>query len=190
MARQKAPGLKFVMKKVADLKVAPYNPRVELTPAHPEFQAIKESVEVHGIIQPLVFSKTRGYIIGGAQRLAVLKELGVDEVPVVEVEFKDLAQEKAANLALNKITGRWDPEKLAKLKDQGIFSKFPTGFSMAEIDAIGKRATLPTPRRASVDVGSLPKVYQVVVDCTDQNHQAEIMAHIKAQGWSARGVTI
>lgn len=190
MALNKKEPMKLVLKKVADLKVAPYNPRVELTPAHPEFQAIKESVEVHGIIQPLVFSKSRGYIIGGAQRLAVLQALGIEQVPVVEVEFKDLAQEKAANLALNKITGRWDPDKLALLKTQNIFSKFPTGFSMAEIDAIGKKATLPPARKATVDVGNLPKIYQVVVDCTDQKNQNEIMASIKASGWSCRGVTI
>lgn len=190
MARQKQNEMKFVIKKVADLKVAPYNPRVELTEGHPEFQAIKESVEVHGIIQPLVFSKTRGYIIGGAQRLTVLKALGVESVPVVEVEFKDLAQEQAANLALNKITGRWDPDKLAKMKDKGVFSKFPTGFSMAEIEAIGRKATLPTTRRSTPDVGNLPKVYQVVVDCSDQAHQNEILAHLKEQGWSARGVII
>ena len=190
MALNKKEEMKLVLKKVSSLKIAPYNPRVELTPSHPEFQAIKESVEVHGIIQPLVFSKTRGYIIGGAQRLTVLKALGVDEVPVVEVEFKDIMQEKAANMALNKITGRWDPDKLAKLKSEGIFSKFPTGFSMAEIDAIGKKATLPAPRPATQDVGNLPKIYQVVVDCTDQAHQNEILAMMKQNNWSARGVTI
>jgi ParB-like chromosome segregation protein Spo0J len=159
-------------------------------PSHPEFQAIKESVEVHGIIQPLVFSKTRGYIIGGAQRLTVLKELGIEEVPVVEVEFKDIAQEKAANMALNKITGRWDPDKLEKLKKEGVFSKFPTGFSMAEVDAIGKKATLPTQRPTTVDVGNLPKIYQVVVDCNNQAHQNEILALIKKNNWSARGIII
>lgn len=190
MAKSKKNDMKFVIKKVADLKIAPYNPRVELTPAHPEFQAIKESVEVHGIIQPLVYSKTRHYIIGGAQRLTVLKALGIEEVPVVEVEFKDLSQEKAANLALNKITGRWDPDKLAKLKVDGVFSKFPTGFSMAEIDAIGKKASLPPQRSTTPDVGNLPKVYQVVVDCENQAHQIEILAHLKTQGWSARGVAI
>jgi len=182
--------MKLVLKKVKDLKIAPYNPRVDLNPSHPEFQAIKESVEVHGIIQPLVFSKTRGYIIGGAQRLAVLKSLGVEFVPVVEVDFKDIAQEKAANMALNKITGRWDPDKLAKLKSEGIFTKFPTGFSMAEIDAIGKKAVLPTPQRTTPDVGNLPKIYQVVVDCENQIHQNEILAAMKANGWAARGVTI
>jgi hypothetical protein len=180
----------LVLKRVDELKVAPYNPRVDLTPAHPEFQAIKESVEVHGIIQPLVFSKTRGYIIGGAQRLAVLKALNVPTVPVVEVEFKDLKQEQAANMALNKISGRWDPDKLEALKKTGVFSKFPTGFSMAEIEAIGKKATLPTPRKATVDIGNLPKIYQVVVDCSDQAHQNEILALMKENGWSARGVVI
>lgn len=190
MKNSKKEEMKLVWRKVADLKVAPYNPRVELTPAHPEFQAIKESVEVHGIIQPLIVSKTRGYIIGGAQRLSVLQAIGKELVPTVEVEFKDLAQEKAANLALNKITGRWDPDKLAEMKSQGIFSKFPTGFSMAEIEAIGKKAVLPTAKKGTVDVGNLPKIFQVVVDCTDQAHQNEIMAMMKKQGWSARGVTI
>lgn len=53
-------------------------------------------------------------MIGGHQRLLAARKLGLKTVPVI---FVDLPPEKAhlLNLALNRISGTWDQELLARL---------------------------------------------------------------------------
>jgi hypothetical protein len=191
MAKKKTPDkMKIVYRKIDDLKPAPYNPRIHLTPKHQEYIEIKESINEYGMLQPLIVSRTRGYVVGGAQRLTVLRDLGWTEVPTVEHTFTNLKREKAVNSALNKITGRWDPDKLAVLKEEGIFESFPTGFSTAEVEAIGRSSELPDNEGTDVDDDVLPQIYQVVVECEDSSHQDQVMTLIKEQGWKARGVVI
>lgn len=69
-------------------------------------------------------------IIGGHQRLTVLKDLGYKEIDVIVVDV-DKTQEKALNIALNKITGRWDNRMLSGLLKDLNSNKFDltlTGF--------------------------------------------------------------
>jgi ParB-like chromosome segregation protein Spo0J len=58
-----------------------------------------------------VWNERTGNLIGGHQRLKVLKERGDGEVEVSVVDL-DKTKEKALNLALNKISGDWDYPKL------------------------------------------------------------------------------
>lgn len=53
-------------------------------------------------------------MVGGHQRLKVLMDLGYTDVDCVVVELTE-ENEKALNIALNKISGEWDKEKLALL---------------------------------------------------------------------------
>ena len=53
-------------------------------------------------------------VIGGHQRISVLKTLGYEEIDCVVIEI-DKTKEKALNIALNKITGEWNKELLADL---------------------------------------------------------------------------
>lgn len=82
-------------------------------------------------------------VIGGHQRLKVLKELGYTEVECVVVDL-DQKKEKALNIALNKISGDWDNDKLeellAELKQTDIDMDI-TGFSFDEVDEILKDIT-------------------------------------------------
>ena len=82
-------------------------------------------------------------VIGGHQRLKVLKELGYNEVECVVVDLNK-NKEKALNIALNKISGDWDNSKLeellAELKETNIDLDI-TGFSFDEVDNILKDIT-------------------------------------------------
>jgi len=104
-------GILVECKKVSDLKYAPYNPR-----HMPEevLEKLKVSLRKFGYVEPLVWNKRTGHVVGGNQRLRALKELGVEEVDVVVVDLP-LQQEKALNLALNKIQGEWDLPKLKEV---------------------------------------------------------------------------
>ncbi len=53
-------------------------------------------------------------MVGGHQRLKVLMDMGVTEVECVVVELNE-EREKALNIALNKISGDWDKDKLMLL---------------------------------------------------------------------------
>ncbi len=86
-----------VTRKLSDLKPAPYNPRRMTQPA---LGALKASLERFGLVQPIVVNRATGHVVGGHQRLEALRQIGAEEVDVVEVDL-DEVQEKALNLALN-----------------------------------------------------------------------------------------
>lgn len=105
--------MEFKKINIKDLKEAKYNPRKELTPEDKEYQKIKNSILEFGYVEPIIINKDYT-IIGGHQRLNVLKDLNYDEIEVIQVDLSK-TKEKALNIALNKITGEWDEEKLKDL---------------------------------------------------------------------------
>jgi len=126
--------------KVEQLIPADYNPRKDLKPGDPEYDKLKRSIEQFGYVEPLIWNKTTGRVVGGHQRLKVLIDLGITEVECVVVELPE-DKEKALNIALNKISGEWDKEKLALLIEdlQGAdFDVSLTGFDPAELDDLFK----------------------------------------------------
>jgi DNA modification methylase len=119
---------------------ADYNPRKDLKPGDPEYDKLKRSIEQFGYVEPVIWNKVTGRVVGGHQRLKVLIDMGITEVECVVVEM-DAEKEKALNIALNKISGEWDKEKLALLIAdlQGAdFDVSLTGFDPAELDALFK----------------------------------------------------
>lgn len=119
---------------------ADYNPRKDLKPGEPEYEKLKRSLEEFGYIEPVIWNKTTSHVVGGHQRLKVLLDMGVTKVDCVVVEM-DTEKEKALNVALNKISGDWDKDKLALLIAdlQGAdFDVSLTGFDPGEIDDLFK----------------------------------------------------
>lgn len=101
--------------KLSDLKPADYNPRVKLEPGMPEFEKLKQSINEFGFVDPPIFNKQTGNLVGGHQRVAVAQYLGAYEEIEVSIVDLPLEKEKALNIALNKISGHWDDEKLTDL---------------------------------------------------------------------------
>lgn len=98
--------MQLVKVNLKKLKQAKYNPRKKLKPSDKEYQQLKKSIENLGYSEPIIVNKDYT-VIGGHQRLNVLKDLGYTEIDVIQLDLsKD--KEKALNLALNKITGKWD----------------------------------------------------------------------------------
>lgn len=142
--------------KISDLKRADYNPRIM---PDSEMASLKTSIQTFGFVEPVVVnsnSERFGVLVGGHQRLAAVESLmaggfvpkGIvslfagDKVidAVIPCSFVDLTleQEKALNLALNKIKGKWDEKKLIEiifeLKDSPIIPA--SGFRDDEISRI------------------------------------------------------
>lgn len=123
-------------KNVKDLLPADYNPRKDLKPGDPEYEKLKRSIEQFGYVEPVIWNEKTGRVVGGHQRLKVLTDMGITEVDVVAVDM-DTEKEKALNIALNKISGEWDTEKLALvIADlQGTdFDVSLTGFDPEELE--------------------------------------------------------
>ena len=131
----------IVKKKIDDLKAASYNPRKDLKPGDKEYEKLKRSITEFGYVEPVIWNERTGTVVGGHQRLKVLKDLGYEEIDCVVVNIS-LEQEKALNVALNKISGEWDNALLGDLLKELELTGYDitlTGFDLKEAkDLYGK----------------------------------------------------
>ena len=120
------------------LRPAAYNPRKKLKAGDKEYEKIKNSILEFGYVEPIIVNYDMT-VIGGHQRLTVLKDLGYTEVQCVVVHIEDEHKVKALNIALNKITGAWNEQLLADLLVdlQSVdFNTDLTGFEAPEIEQL------------------------------------------------------
>jgi len=139
------------IKKISINKINPasYNPRKDLKPDDAEYKHLVKSIDEFGYVEPLVWNKRTGNLVGGHQRFKIILAQGAKEVLVSIVDLP-IEKEKALNIALNKIQGDWDEQKLALLLDE--LTKVPefdvglTGFETEEISELLDRALTESPQ--------------------------------------------
>lgn len=130
--------MEIVKMKLSELNPAEYNPRKALKPGDPAYEKLKASILSFGNVEPIVWNRSTGNVVGGHQRLRVLLDLGVTESEVSVVELSEV-DERRLNIALNKITGEWDDEKLTSLLAEltaGGVDVYPTGFDEQELSSM------------------------------------------------------
>jgi len=93
---------------------AVYNPRIDIQPGDRDYDRLQRSMDEFGFVEPLVWNRRTGNLVGGHQRLKILAARGVGRIEVSVVDLP-LEREQALNVALNKIGGDWDERKLADL---------------------------------------------------------------------------
>jgi len=116
-----------------DLVSPEWNPR-QITDE--ELEKLKTSLEEFGYIEPIIVNDVNNHVVGGNQRLRALIALGYDEVDCVYVHIEDINKEKACNVALNKISGDWDNDKLKVVLEEIELSPIDislTGFDELEL---------------------------------------------------------
>ncbi len=150
------------------------NPRVI---SDEQYRALAENVRKYGIVDPLIVDQ-QYRIVGGHQRLKVLKDLGLKTVPVVKLQLSR-QDFKILNLALNKITGEWDRDKLVPLLEE--FAPLQeldlTGFTRQEANLLieefrvdeddAKDATPALPEKPAAKRGDLYKLGNHSLLCGD-----------------------
>lgn len=142
-------------RRIAELNPAAYNPR-RLTDKQAADLGV--SLDRFGLAEPIVIN-LNNTIIGGHQRVFILRQRGVEDVDVmVPSRLLTEDEEKELNLRLNKNVGEFDIEKLAAFSSdllsdvgftpdelQNIFDKdaVEDGFdAQAEYDAISQAVTV------------------------------------------------
>jgi DNA modification methylase len=79
-----------------------------------EMEALTKSLHKFGFVQPVLVRRQDNVVVAGHQRLVAARRLGYKTVPVIYVDLS-LEQARLLNVALNKISGDWDRELLARL---------------------------------------------------------------------------
>ena len=140
--------------KAQDLIMAEYNPR-QLT--KDQYTQLKDSIERFGLVDPLIVNKNedrKNILVGGHQRLRIAREMGMVDIPCVEVDLK-LDQEKELNIRLNKNVGEWDYDSLANYFDVGELMDW--GFSDDELQFYEEE-----PEQGLIDDDEIPEVEEAI----------------------------
>lgn len=121
---------------IGKLNAAVYNPRVM---DNAEMTRLCKGISEFGFVDPVVANTNGNVIVGGHQRTRAAQLLGMKEVPVAWVTL-DKKQEKALNIALNRISGEWKTDELLELlKELAATTDFDmslTGFDDEELRAL------------------------------------------------------
>lgn len=139
--------------KIGDLKIATYNPRKELNEKDKEYQKIKNSIIEFGYVAPIIINADKT-VISGHQRIKVLKDLGYEEIDCIVVNFNK-NKEKLLNIALNKISGEWDYQKLESIfneLDENNIDLLITGFDEKEINKLIKETEETMNENTEIDL--------------------------------------
>jgi ParB-like chromosome segregation protein Spo0J len=124
--------MKIVRKKLFEIQPAYWNPR---TMSADDRRKLINSIEQFGLVEPIVWNERTGHIVAGHQRRDALLEIGQEtETDMVVVDLPP-EEEKALNLALNRIRGQWDFGKLVEIAS-GFSTdelRMKTGFDPHEI---------------------------------------------------------
>jgi hypothetical protein len=138
-------------------------------------------METFGLVQPIIFNKRTKNIVGGHQRYFQLLNKKIVETDCVIVDLS-LSQEKKLNISLNNkfIQGDFISEELNK-----ILAEIKTDFDFKELglDKLVESADLLS-EKIGGDIkkdfkDSFASKYEVIVECADENEQAEIFDRLQ-----------
>ena len=144
--------MKIENKLVSQLKAHPKNPR-----KHPKelIERLKKSIQEYGFTNPVLVSKDN-QILAGHARCKAAKELGINEVPTLKLDFEG-AKADAYVIIDNKLNemSDWDIPILVDLRkeiEQSNFDVSLTGFDEDEISDLFSNADVKEGKDDNFDV--------------------------------------
>lgn len=157
--------MKTTLIKINSLNPAEYNPR-QIN--NKQYEDLKASMEKFGCVDPIIINinpERLNVVVGGHQRLRILRELGAEKVPTVSVNLNE-EDERELNVRLNKSGGEWDMDILANefdivdLKEWG-FSDIELGFNIDKlIDNAEEEEEIEIPQSLQLEP---PKEYILIM---------------------------
>ena len=161
--------------KIAALNPAEYNPR-RMT--NKQYEDLKNSLEKFGCVDPIIINADNT-IVGGHQRLRIMRELGAELVPVVRVNLSK-EDEKELNIRLNKNSGEFDLDVLAnnfevdELKDWG-FKDVELGFNIDKIvEGNIEDDHIPEVKETRVKLGDVWQLGKHRLMCGDSTKESDV----------------
>jgi ParB-like chromosome segregation protein Spo0J len=164
-------------KKISDLIPAPYNPRQSTAKQE---KHLKESLEKFGLVEPIIFNKQTGYIVGGHFRVRELKKLGIKEIECVIVDLNE-ADEKELNIRLNANTGSWDWDTLAN--DWDVVDLEAWGLDIPQFDTVEEQEMEDLSDK-------IKSMFKIEVICKDEQEQEKTYNKLIEQNYECRLLTL
>ena len=167
--------MKIEKVKIIELNPAEYNPR-RMT--NKQYEDLKNSLEKFGLVDPIIINSDNT-VVGGHQRLRIMRELGAEYVPTVRVNLSK-EDEKELNIRLNKNTGEFDLDVLAnnfeveELKDWG-FKDVELGFNIDKIvEGNTEDDHIPEVKETRVKLGDVWKLGKHRLMCGDSTKKSDV----------------
>lgn len=170
--------IRYEKRKIADLMLDEHNPRTISKAAK---GALAASVRRFGLVQPIVINETTGRVIGGHQRIAVLKEQGVEDVDVA-IGSWTASDERALNVALNNPAGQGEFTDVKSYLANALQTLSLSDFSELRFDELTLGASKANKERKEARALE----YKLVVTCDDEEHQAALLEDLEARGLNVK----
>lgn len=163
-------------KKLSELKPAPYNPRQSTAKQE---KHLKASLEKFGVVEPIIYNKQTGYIVGGHFRVRELTKLGYKEVECVIVDLNE-EDERELNIRLNANTGEWDWDMLANEWDTEKLDEWGLDLPIFKDDETELKDLSST----------IDNLYRIEIVCKDEEHQENSYNKLIEEGYECRLLTL
>ena len=132
-----------------------------------------------------------GNVVGGHQRLKVLRDLGATSIDVQVVSLP-LVEEKALSVALNKVGGDWDEGRLstllAELQADESIDEAATGFAASEMDALIADLSAGDDEAEPAAV-AVAGIFKVMATCRNKAEQGRVMKMLGRQKVACHTIT-
>ena len=172
--------MKITLIEINSLNPAEYNPRQI---SNKQYEDLKASMEKFGCVDPIIINinpERLNVVVGGHQRLRILRELGAEKVPTVSVNLSE-EDERELNIRLNKSGGTFDMDILANefdivdLKEWG-FKDIDFGLNIDKIqEDLSDKIELQ---------------YKIEVDVTSEKEQEQLYNDLTNKGYICRILTL
>jgi Predicted transcriptional regulators len=136
-ANKKSKYQKFIVETInrQEIKNADYNPRI-IDDANRK--KLKKALQQHGLIEPIIWNRRTGNIVGGHQRMSALDSLERNQEYSLDVSVIDVDEREEAilNVQLNNpsMQGTWDIDLLADMSLDFEIGFDEMGFDDIDID--------------------------------------------------------
>tara|TARA_R100000773_G_C4199219_1_gene102287 strand:- start:330 stop:836 length:507 start_codon:yes stop_codon:yes gene_type:complete len=168
--------MKIELININSLNPAKYNPRQI---SNKQYEDLKASIDKFGLVDPIIANHDLT-VIGGHQRLKVLRELGAEKIPTVRVHLTK-EDERELNIRLNKSGGTFDMDILANefdvvdLKDWG-FKDIELGFNVDKLqDDLSNKIELQ---------------YKIEIDVSSEREQEILYNELTEKGYKCKILTL
>lgn len=183
---EKKESLEIVMRDPSELIPAEYNPRKLSKKQRDDITA---SINRFGFAEPVCVNKHENrmdIIIGGHQRTSVAKDIGLKEIPTVELNLS-YEMERELNVRLNKNSGEWDFEELQEYFKSDELIEW--GFDSEELDFFEHEED--EEEKELIDISNeLEMEYKLEIELENEDQQESLFNRLSEEGFKCRILTL